>query len=59
MNNAQRKFKRKIIRKYIEIYPNESDLLEFIEDLKKSGIPFNSYVKTLIKIIIEMSKVDE
>ena len=57
MNNAQRKYKSKIIRKYVEIYPNESDLIEFIEDLKKSGIPFNSYVKTLIRIIIEMSKV--
>ena len=52
MNNAQRKYKTKIIRKYIEIYPSESELIEFIEDLKKSGIPFNSYVKTLIKIII-------
>lgn len=59
MNNAQRKYKTKIIRKYIEIYPNESDLIEFIDELKKSGIPFNSYVKTLIKIIIEMSKVGE
>ena len=59
MNNAQRKYKAKIIRKYVEIYPSESELIEFIEDLKKSGIPFNSYVKTLIKIIIEMSKVGE
>lgn len=57
MNNAQRKYKTKIIRKYVEIYPSDNDLIEFIEDLKKSGIPFNSYVKTLIRIIIEMSKV--
>ena len=59
MNNAQRKYKTKIIRKYIEIYPSESELIEFNKKKKKSGIPFNSYVKTLIKIIIEMSKVGE
>lgn len=48
MNNAKKKYKQKVIRKYVEIYPNEGILRNVMERLQRDGIAFGTYVKALI-----------
>lgn len=49
MNKAKKKYKAKVVRKYIEIYPSETELITTIEKLKASGVAFSTYVKELIR----------
>ena len=46
MNKVNKDYKRKIIRKYIELYLCDIDIIEF---LKSNNVPFNSYVKKIIR----------
>lgn len=48
MNNAKKKYKQKVIRKYVEVYPNEVILRDVMERLQRDGIAFGTYVKALI-----------
>lgn len=48
MNKAKKKYKAKVVRKYIEIYPSELELIAIIEKLKANGVAFSTYVKELI-----------
>lgn len=49
MNKAKKDYKRKIIRKYIELYLCDTDIIKVIDFLKNHNISFNSYVKKLIR----------
>lgn len=49
MKESQRKYKKKIIRKYVEIYPSDKELLQAIEACKVYDIAFSRYVKELIR----------
>lgn len=48
MNNAKKKYKQKIIRKYVEICPNEGILRDVLVRLQRDNIAFGTYVKALI-----------
>lgn len=48
MNNAKKKYKQKVTRKYVEIYPNERILQDVLARLQREGVAFGTYVKTLI-----------
>lgn len=50
MKEAQRKYKKKIIRKYVEIYPNDSEVIIALNVCKCYGVSFNRYIKELMKI---------
>ena len=48
MNNAKKKYKQKVTRKYVEIYPNDRILQDVLTRLRRNGIPFGTYVKALL-----------
>lgn len=50
MKTAKQRYKRRIVRKYIEFYPTDQKLLDFIEERRQAGIPFASLVKCLLTI---------
>ena len=46
---AKSKYQRKLKIIRIEFYPStESDIIEYLEFLKASGVPIASYIKSLI-----------
>ena len=46
---AKAKYQRKLKIVRIEFYPStESDIIEYLEFLKASGVPISSYIKSLI-----------
>ena len=56
MTDSKRKYKEKIVRKYIEIYPSESAIIEFIYFLNATGYPFQRFAKDAIKRYIKEIK---
>lgn len=52
MRDSQRKYKQKVIRKYIELYGSDKDIKLFIDILIKAGYNFQSLVKELIREFI-------
>ena len=56
MNKAKKNYKAKIVRKYVEFYPTESDLINFIEAQQARGVSFASIVKGFIRYYMYLSK---
>lgn len=55
MKNSKRKYKRKVIRKYVEFYIKDADLLKVANDMN-----FQKFVKhELAKIVEENKKIEE
>lgn len=58
MNNAKKRYKQKVTRKYVEIYPNERILQDVLTRLQRDGIAFGTYVKALI-VVDELARRGE
>ena len=56
MTDSKRKYKEKIVRKYIEIYPSEHTIIGFIDFLNATGYPFQRFAKDAIKRYIKEIK---
>ena len=50
MNKAKQKYQQKVIRKYVEFFPTETALLNYINERKKEGINFATLVKCLLTV---------
>lgn len=50
MNKSKKMYKEKIKRKYVEFYPTETLILEYIERRKSEGINFATLVKCLLTL---------
>ena len=56
MNKSKKNYKTKVVRKYVEFYPTERDLIEFIEAQQAQGIPFAATVKGFIRYYLYLTK---
>ena len=56
MTDSKRKYKEKIVRKYIEVYPSERDIIEVMDFLDATGYPFQRFAKDAIKRYIKEIK---
>ena len=50
MNKSKKLYKEKVKRKYVEFYPTEKPLIDYIEIRQKDGINFATLVKALISL---------
>lgn len=46
---AREKYREKVQRVYIELYPPDEDIKKRIEDRKNAGEPMTTYIKRLIR----------
>lgn len=53
MTESKKKYKKKILRKYIEIYPTDCDIIDMLDLLERCGFPFQKFAKMAIKAYIE------
>lgn len=49
MTKSKRNYKKKIVRKYVEFYPNDKYLLDIVDKMKRNNISFNHFVKRAIE----------
>lgn len=50
MNKSKKMYKKKVKRKYVEFYPTDTLILEYIERRKAEGINFATLVKSLLTL---------
>lgn len=56
MNNAKRKYKKKIRRIYIELYGTDEDIKKHLDNIPE---PITTYLKALIRASIQSIKGSE
>lgn len=56
MTDSKRKYKEKIVRKYIELYPTDKDIIEFYNISKRAGYKFQTIIKELLRQYISEVK---
>ena len=49
MTESKRKYKEKIVRKYLELYPTDKDIIEFYNISKRAGYKFQTILKELLR----------
>lgn len=49
MNKSKKLYKSKIVRKYVEFYPTDKELISYIEQQQRDGLSFATFVKSTIR----------
>lgn len=50
MNKAKQRYQKKVTRKYVDIYPTECAIIDYINKRKAEGINFATLVKALLAL---------
>ena len=50
---AKQRYQKKVVRKYVDFYPNEQNLVAYIDRQKKAGVPFATFIKCVLAMMIE------
>lgn len=46
---ARENYRKKVERKYIELYPTDEDIKKHLDKVKDAGEPMTTYIKRLIR----------
>lgn len=46
---ARENYRKKVERKYIELYPTDEDIKKRLDERKEAGEPMTTYIKRLIR----------
>ena len=49
---AKQRYQKKVVRKYVDFYPTEQNLVAYIENQKEAGVPFATLVKCLLAMMV-------
>lgn len=52
MNNAKQRYQKKVVRKYVDFYPTEQNLVAYVDKQKKAGVPFATLIKCLLAMMV-------
>ena len=56
MTESKKKYKKKVLRKYIEFYPTDKDIIEFCNIANRAGYKFQAIIKELLRDYISEVK---
>lgn len=59
MNEAKRRYKAKVERLFLELYPTDEDIKQRLAQLQSTGEPKAAYIKRLIREDIRQAKAAE